>query len=520
MKRIKIISLFLIAIWAMFITSCSKKELDKVNENKNNPADVQAKFILTDLITSTAFSVVGGDISLYSSIYIEHETGVYGQTYNADTRTGEPVSATTYNNSWGSIYNNIKALKIVIAKTSEGGAEAGNNATCGIAKLLLAYNLGVLTDFFGDVPFGESGLTNPDGSPAFMQPQIEKQSDLYPQIQSLLDEAIVLLQGDDEAASGPMGDQDLIYDGDQELWMKAAYGLKARYLMHTLKLTTDLDGDLNKILDYVSKSFESPDEELAFNIYDGSTNINPLFGYSNARDGLGASKSLLTKFKELNDPRGEQSFMDYNFEQLTLDEVFALAPPNGSPVQKQYEYPISMAEYATTAPTLLLSYHELMFLKAEALVRLNQNGDAEPVLKDAIITAFANLERSLHSTDDSYGLGASIDLSEDVATDYFTNEVLPRFNANALKETMLQKYLAFYGASGEATEAFNDYRRLKAMGEADFIPLDNPLNAQNKFPLRFPYGSSDVSANPSIKTAYGDGSYVYTENVWWAGGTR
>jgi len=81
-------------------------------------------------------------------------------------------------------------------------------------------------------------------------------------------------------------------------------------------------------------------------------------------------------------------------------------------------------------------------------------------------------------------------------------------------------HLAFYGASGEATEAFNDYRRLKALGEEAFIGLANPLNAQNKFPLRFPYGNSDVSANPNIKTAYGDGSYIYTENVWWAGGTR
>ncbi len=46
---------------------------------------------------------------------------------------------------------------------------------------------------------------------------------------------------------------------------------------------------------------------------------------------------------------------------------------------------------------------------------------------------------------------------------------------------MLQKYLAFYGASGESTEAFNDYRRLKALGEEDFIGLANPLNAQNNF---------------------------------------
>ena len=520
MKKAKIFSLFLITGIGILISSCSKNELDRVNRNLNNPTDVTAKFIITDLITSTAFNVSGGDISLYSSVYLEHEAGVWNQMYNAETRNGDPSSATTYNNAWGAIYNNIKALKIAIAKTSDGGEEAGNDVTCGIAKVLLAYNLGVLTDFFGDVPYSESGVLNPDGSPAFLQPTIEKQSGLYPQIQTLLDEAIVLFASTDHAGSGAIGAQDLLYGGSKSKWLKAAYGLKARYLMHTLKVSSDVNGDLNKVLDNVSKSFASPDDEMIFNVYDGSTNINPLFGFSNTRDALGISESLATKFKDLNDPRGEQAFMDYDFVQLSLDDAIANSAPNGTPVQQQFVYAISMAEYATTAPTLMLSYHELKFLEAEALVRLGRNADAEPVLQDAITTAFANLERSLHATDDAYGIGATIDLGETVATDYFTNQVLPRFTANALKETMLQKYLAFYGASGEATEAFNDYRRLKALGEEAFIGLANPLNAQNKFPLRFPYGNSDVSANPNIKTAYGDGSYIYTENVWWAGGTR
>jgi len=164
MKKIKTITLLLLTSVGIFISSCSKKQLDEINQNPNNPSDVSAKFILTDMMTSTAFSVAGGDISLYSSIYMEHETGVYGQTYNAETRTGEPTLATTYNNVWGSIYNNIKALKIAIAKTSAGGPEEGNDVTGGIAKVLLAYNLGVLTDFFGDVPFAQTGILNPDGS--------------------------------------------------------------------------------------------------------------------------------------------------------------------------------------------------------------------------------------------------------------------------------------------------------------------------------------------------------------------
>jgi len=60
---------------------------------------------------------------------------------------------------------------------------------------------------------------------------------------------------------------------------------------------------------------------------------------------------------------------------------------------------------------------------------------------------------------------------------------------------------------------------MKALGE-NFIELKNPKNAQNLFPLRTPYGADDVTTNPAVEQAYGDGQYVYSENVWWAGGTR
>ena len=57
--------------------------------------------------------------------------------------------------------------------------------------------------------------------------------------------------------------------------------------------------------------------------------------------------------------------------------------------------------------------------------------------------------------------------------------------------------------------------------------MTNPNNTQagqNRFPLRLPYGSSDVLSNPNVKEAFGSGNdagkYIFTENVWWAGGNR
>jgi hypothetical protein len=81
---------------------------------------------------------------------------------------------------------------------------------------------------------------------------------------------------------------------------------------------------------------------------------------------------------------------------------------------------------------------------------------------------------------------------------------------------MIQKYIGFY--EEEAFEAYNDFRRLKANGE-NFIQLKNPKNS-SQFPLRYTYGSSDVTTNKNIADIVGDGTYVYSKNVWWAGGSN
>lgn len=59
---------------AVIASACTEDAMDKVNKNPNNPQDAPAKFLITDLGVSTAFSTVGGDFSLYSSVYMEHET--------------------------------------------------------------------------------------------------------------------------------------------------------------------------------------------------------------------------------------------------------------------------------------------------------------------------------------------------------------------------------------------------------------------------------------------------------------
>ena len=479
----KVLYIFPLVILTFSLWSCSESIMDEINKNVNDPSDMLSSLIITDAMTGTAFSLIANDFTFYASIYAEHNSGTWNQFYNADIRSAEPVASSTYNNSWVSAYSNLYMLKIVIEKCSEGGTEEGNYHTLGIAQILTAYNLAVLTDVMGDVPWTEALRPG-----EIFTPVLDKQEDIYEDIFNLLDDAIANLE--EETIFPSLGLQDFIYGGDPDLWKKFAYGLKARYTMR-LSLKSP---DYADVITFAGQSFTASGEQAKY-VYNGTTSQSPLYVMFQDRDYYVASQSLHEKLMDRSDPRDTIFWEPY--PGTGNDIVFA---PNGTANQVQGYYSIS-ALSTITAPTYLLSYHEIEFLKAEANVRLNNLPAAREALEKAITAAFQKV---------------NIGLTAAEAKEYFENRVLNRFNADPLSEVMNQKYIAFFEEEG--LEAYNDIRRLKAMGD-NVITLANPLNA-TKFPWRFTYGTADVTTNFNVREAYGDGNYVYTEKVWWAGGTR
>jgi len=476
-----------VAALAFTVSSCSEDLMDDINSNPNDPSEVSSSLIITDVMTKSAFNVTGSDMAFYASCYMEHNVGVYNQMYNAEIRSGEPTNSTTYNNTWKSVYRNLLNANDIITKCSDGGSEEGNYHTLGIAQVLSAYNLAILTDLMGDVPWSEAMQPG-----VIFTPNLDTQEKIYADIFQFLDDAISNFAK--ESTFLLLGKQDLIYGGEEgsiEMWKKFAYGLKARYTMRLSLKSPNYDD----VIEFANKSFTSANEQCQFD-YNGSTSKSPFQQFFLDRNYFGASTSLHNKLVTRNDPRDAKIFKPFTDGG---DLVFA---PNGTPEQAQGVYGIS-AISSLTAPTYLLSYHEIEFLKAEAYARNNDLANAKIALEKAIVAACGK---------------SNIAISAEDATNYYTSEIEPVLTDKdlALKEIMVQKYIAFF--EEEAVEAYNDYRRLKAMGN-NFIQLDNPLNS-SKFPLRYAYGAEDVTTNVNVRKAYGDGSYVYTENVWWAGGSR
>ena len=494
--------------------ACSEDFMDEINKDTSSPLDVNAKFLIPDIEIRTAQNVIGGDFNTYFGAYIEHWVGTHNQLYQAEIRGAEVRVSSTFNNTWGTIYENIRNAKIVVSKCSEGGAEDGNKLAKAVGEILLAYNVAAATDIYGDTPYTQVG----DFS-TYPAPSADKQSDIYNDVFRLLDDAIANLDG----ASNTLGGYDILYGGDAAKWKKFAQGLKARYTMRLILKSSNKETDCQKVIEYVDASFASASEQATIRIYDGVSAQNPLFDFEWSRDGISSSTSMYNKLIARNDPRADRVYYDPSSWSFYSAEVAEeLLAPNGEPMESQYEYCYDSFFFAEIAPVHFLSYHELLFLKAEAQCRLGN--DAKATLKKAVEAAFVNFEDNVQAaqnapTVNGYGgleplPGEALDAA--AADNYFDSEVAPLFDADPFKEIMTQKYIAFWGANGESVETYNDVRRLKAENK-DIYEFANT----GKFPLRAAYGNDDVVNNPNISQLYTDaGNYVFTENVWWAGGSR
>lgn len=494
MKISKYISLALVALLA---TSCTEGLMDDINKDNGHPGaeTVDSKFALSGIITGTAFSTVSGAYAFYASSYTEQEFGTgLLQLARAELRNaGETASSTTFGNEWDATYTNLRAIKEVEDKCAEGGVNAGQHDVLGVAQTLKALNLGVLTDMHGDVPYSQAL-----GGQSNLTPAIDSQEDIYNAIFSLLDQAVANFTEAKSGRESHIGSQDLLYGNDNTKWLAFAYALKARYKLHTQLRNSNA---VAEALEAAEAAEAAGFDGAELSVFDDSNN-NPWTAFFWSREYTASSKTVSDLMASRNDPRRAVYVCDFfnstevgtPGDQTRANEVETLAAPswlnNGG------------------ASIHLLSKSELYFIIAECKARLGQDAKADFVT--GVEASFADYA----SADAGQTEGFSAALGSAYA------QTLPV----TLTEILTQKYLA--QARDEQVETYNDLRRIKAIGE-EHVKLTNPRNQSstgNAWPLRLPYGESDVRSNPNVRKAFGTGNdagrYVFTENVWWAGGSR
>ena len=448
--------------------ACSDDKFDEIGTNPNSPTEVPIKLLMPQVGVETAFAVSGTDLAWYSSVFVEHTTGVHGQLETADKRTG--INSTIGNNSWNSLYAGaLTDLQIIIARGSDGGQEEGNWTAVGIAKVLMAYNYSIATDLWGEVPFAGALQGRENRTPVF-----DDQEAVYTGMQDMLDEAIADLQ---KESVGTVGTADFYYNGDADSWIMAAFALKARLYNHLSR--RDPLGTASSVLSALEGSFQDNSESLIFNSFTtDATGQHPWFQELNDRSHHAISTTFFDIIDELGDPRGELWFGTVEGDVVPAPNGIAETDQGGN------IYSRASTSYLTaTSPLPIITYDEIKFLEAEANLRLSKNAEAYQAYLDGIEAALVRAE---------------VDEAE-IAT-YLAKSTVSVGESNLTLENIItQKYLSFW--LFQPIEAYNDFRRTS-------IPvMNNPVSPP---PNRFPYPQDEVAANPNVPER------TIQNKVWWA----
>lgn len=359
------ISKYNIAIIAMIFlfSGCDDFLGDNVDPNKVALEDLAPSDLLPTSIYSTSqahYSIAFGICQYSQQIASYFSPGI-------DTQEETQLAG-----GWSTIYlgslSDIKALTTLADR---------DNSTYynGIAKILKATNLGLATDQWGAIPSSGATMGEEDFTPSY-----DSQEEVYDQINTLLDDAITILSGTD--ASGlTVGEDDLIYNGNIDQWIRAAHALKVRYAMHLTEI--DQSQAVATALQHIPDAFQgnADDYQLMYN----TRIFNPWHsGVALANNTGNLSVLLSDQLVSLMDGT------EFPFSAITVDPRLELISSINELTETDYvgavngtggaaadgtsataDFGVNDFYSSQTAPLIMMSYSELKFLEAEALFLQN-----------------------------------------------------------------------------------------------------------------------------------------------------
>lgn len=474
MKNFKY-KIFTLSLLILVAGASCKKQLDINNDpSKLTPDQVALSGLLPSTIQFTATSFF--NVGQYGNSYPQYLAG--SNTYEANIDSYNPYG---FDNIWESSYRDaMPNLKDLVDRATTAGAPQ----YAGIGKLLLALNLMQCTDVWGDLPY-----KNAFKGPSVPSPTYDAQQDIYTSsLKDLLDGAIADLQQPVPSSTTlQVGSTDLIYAGVIDNWKRAAYGARARYYLHLAvkdpSNATKAVADANNALNDRTGAFDLQLKYTADKPSPWYTNLGlpaatakqhrPSYFIVNLMNGTGYYPGLIDpRLPKLFDNGGAATYVGRPVGAISTDPGVSLA--NTQITDKTY--------YATkTSPVPILTYSEIQFIKAEALLATDKPG------------AYAAYLEGIRSNMVKLGV-ASADI------DAYTGVGSPLIAKGAanlkITDVMLQKYIAQF----LQMETWTDMRRYQystIVYPGLVAPLKDLLGA-GVFVQRGKYPDNEPGRNPNV----------------------
>lgn len=455
-------------LFAVAGVSC-KKYLD-VNKSPLTAEAVDPKLLFGYAVTAWDVSKNSGD----SYIAI----GFIGQSLSSGADFSDNwgssnlynLSTNVLGNTWKVYYSTAgNNLKLAIKNAEE--ANPVNKNAAAQCKILLAQLMYECTTLYGDVPFTQAW--DPE---KFPYPKYDSQQVVLEGVLTLLEEAKTQI---DPASQFKISDYDVFYNGDMAKWVKLANSIKLKTLMVMVDKDPTKAAAIGQLVGNSSSMIASAAENFRV-LYSGNTNNeNPKYRlFVGENPFTYASKVVTDIMIPKNDPRLEK-YYDRPAGQTNFIGVAANVDANATTsLMSQYLY-------RKNAPSLILSYQEILFLQAEVYARglgVPVNiATANTLYKNAIQTAMNFYEADPAKVSAYMAPGGGL--------------VNLTTAANPVREIHLEQWVDLMD---RPIEAFVQWRRSGPDGSE--VPLLTLPKDATPGPLirRFTLSPEELAANPNI----------------------
>ncbi|MES2574621.1 MAG: SusD/RagB family nutrient-binding outer membrane lipoprotein [Bacteroidota bacterium] len=461
-KHIK--TIILATLIVSLLTSC-QSELDSFNENPNEPITSSPSLLLAAMEVSTFSNHTSGLIRT-SSVFTQHLAGT--EVGQMNKVANYIISENDITNEWNTLYGTTLMSGYLLNRDFATSHPYYN----GIGQVLTAINLGYATDMWGDVPYDEAFRAEE----GIKYPTYNTQEEIYQRLQTILDAAILNLKKPASSNASVPDNDDYIFNGDTDKWIKVAYVLKARYALRLSQVDTNA---AQKALDNINNSGMSSNDDDANTFFPGTSNgQNQWYAFEVSRTNyLKMGKTFVDYLINTNDPRKTFAVASEKDADGNPTAVYSgNSPEDLETVSTSY---IGPAFASVTSNIGIVTYAEAKFIEAEAKLRLSDPLGAKTALED--------------------GIKASVlKITGTPATNSFITSVTGTVN---LENIIQQKYVALF----LTMEPYNDYRRT---GFPALIPNQN--SASKLIPVRFPTSVEERNYNINATVISNT-----TTKVWW-----
>ena len=485
----KLITYIQVAFIALAITSCSDNYLD-VNTDPNNPTSVSPDLVLPTAQVYTARYMYRGRLTnTLGNLFMVNWSQSDGFSWYYD-EFNYLVSSNFYEGIWDLTY--VQTLKQYNVLAQLPDDQANYKA---IGEIMKAHHFQILVDTYGDIPYFEALQRGAVPTPAYDDAQL-----VYEDLIVKLTDAIATIKA--STALATPGDDDVMFGGDMNEWIRFANTVKLRILIRQSEMAGRagyIQQEMN-VINSEGSGFITTDASVNPGYVNEEGQQSPFyesFGLTvsgakqNNDDATCISEHALNWFQSTNDPRLGRIYQDDGTGFLGVVQGLLNYPPDDSlePEFVSNLGPGVVKGADMDAPVILAA--ESYLLQAEAVQRGFMMGDAKALYESGISASFDYLGAS----------GASSYYAQPL------NNVGWDASSDKIEAIITQKWVALNSVNG--FESWIEYNRT---GFPSGLPV--PLNnTRPDRPKRLSYPSSEVVGNSANVPAQPD---EFTQGIFWA----